>query len=150
MWKLSFSILVILGLNATMPLSSCVLRALGIPRLADFSYIENRFPGPQNGTLWASAEIASTRHGADAFSCLLHYYNTLLLPHNTCFKETVLHMASRRRHLLFRLASRHESKCPTLCSGSHAKMLWGPAYTAHLQRCTPAQEPDASSICLKA
>ena len=48
---------VILGLNATMPLSSCVLRALGTPSMADLRYLENTIPGPQSGTLWAIWEI---------------------------------------------------------------------------------------------
>ena len=107
MWKLSFSILVILGLNATMPLSSCVLRALGIPSLADLRYLENTIPGPQNGTLWAIWEIAITHHGADTFSCLPHYqvfeptgsgHATsshrrffMFTTNNTCLKEAVLH-----------------------------------------------------------
>ena len=132
MWKLSammplsFSILVILGLNATMPLSSCVLRALGIPSLADLRYLENTIPGPQNGTLWAIWEIAITHHGADAFSCLLHYYNTLLLPHNTCFKETVLRMTSRKN----------------ICLGFDLQADTSPSVQrcvrAHMQRCSGA------------
>ena len=81
MWKLKtmmllkFSILVILGLNATTPLSSCVLRALGIPSLADLlSLLEKKFPVSQDTTLWAIWEIASTHHKADTSTTTQHMF----------------------------------------------------------------------------